>query len=33
MLPAASQQVPLAVALGDSITVSIMESAPGSGAW
>jgi hypothetical protein len=33
MLPAASQQVPLAVAPGDSITVSINESAPGSGVW
>jgi peptidase A4-like protein len=33
MLPAASQQVPLAVSPGDSVTVSITESAPGSGQW
>ena len=33
MLPRASQQVPLAVAPGDSMTVSITESAPGSGSW
>ena len=33
VLPQASQQVPLAVAPGDSITVSIVESAPGSGVW
>jgi hypothetical protein len=33
MLPAASQHVPLAVAPGDSVTVSITESAPGSGQW
>ena len=33
MLPAASQQVPLAVSPGDSISVSIIESAPGSGTW
>lgn len=33
MLPQASQQVPLAVAPGDSITVSITESAPASGMW
>lgn len=32
-LPQASQQVPLAVAPGDSVTVSITESAPGSGVW
>jgi hypothetical protein len=32
-LPQASQQVPLAVAPGDSITTSITESAPGSGVW
>jgi peptidase A4-like protein len=33
MLPAASQQVPLAVAPGDSVTVSIQEQAEGSGNW
>ena len=33
LLPQASQQVPLAVAPGNSITVSITESAPGSGTW
>ncbi len=33
MLPAASQQVPLAVAPGDSVTVSIQEQAEGSGDW
>jgi Peptidase A4 family len=33
MLPAASQQVPLAVAPGNSVTVSIIESGPGSGTW
>jgi hypothetical protein len=33
MLPQASQQVPLAVAPGDSITVSIAESSAGSGSW
>ena len=33
LLPQASQQVPLAVAPGDSITVSITESSPGSGTW
>ena len=33
LLPQASQQVPLAVAPGDSITVSITESAPASGMW
>jgi hypothetical protein len=33
ILPQASQQVPLAVAPGNSITVSITESAPGSGLW
>ena len=32
-LPQASRQVPLPVAPGDSVTVSITESAPGSGAW
>ncbi len=32
-LPQASRQVPLAVAPGDSVTVSITESAPGSGVW
>lgn len=33
LLPQASQQVPLAVAPGNSITVSITESAPGSATW
>ncbi len=33
MLPAASQQVPLAVSPGDSVTVSITEQGGGSGAW
>ena len=33
MLPAASRQVPLAVAPGDSVTVSIQEQGAGSGAW
>src|SRR5207237_1892880 len=33
MLPAASQQVPLAVAPGDSVTVSIAEQGAGTGAW
>jgi hypothetical protein len=33
MLPQASQQVPLAVAPGDSISVSITEQSPGSGTW
>jgi len=33
MLPAASQQVPLAVAPGDSVTVSIDEQGEGSGSW
>src|SRR4030088_1507946 len=33
MLPAPSQQVPLAVAPGDSITVSITQQATGSGMW
>ena len=33
MLPQVSQQVPLAVAPGDSVTVSIVEQAQGSGAW
>jgi hypothetical protein len=33
MLPAASRQVQLAVAPGDSVTVSIDEQGPGSGAW
>jgi Peptidase A4 family len=32
-LPQASQQVPLAVAPGDSVSVAITESAPGSGVW
>jgi hypothetical protein len=33
MLPGASQQVPLAVAPGDSVTVSILELNAGSGQW
>ncbi|MDQ6674626.1 MAG: G1 family endopeptidase [Chloroflexota bacterium] len=33
MLPAPSQQVPLAVAPGDSITVSITQQSAGSGMW
>ena len=33
MLPAASQQVPLAVAPGDSVTVSIAEQGAGTGGW
>ena len=33
MLPAASQQVPLAVAPGDSVTVAILEQGAGSGVW
>jgi hypothetical protein len=33
MLPQASRQVPLAVAPGDSVTVSINETAPASGIW
>jgi Peptidase A4 family len=33
MLPAASQQVPLVVAPGDSVSVSITEQGPGSGNW
>ena len=33
MLPAASQQVPLAGAPGDSVTVSIQEQGQGSGTW
>jgi hypothetical protein len=33
MLPAASQQVPLAVSPGDSVTVSITEQGGGSGTW
>ena len=33
MLPQASQQVPLGVAPGDSVTVSIEEQGAGSGAW
>jgi hypothetical protein len=33
MLPAASQQVPLVVAPGDSVTVSITEQGAGSGVW
>lgn len=33
MLPAASQQAPLAVSPGDSVTVSINEQDAGSGAW
>jgi hypothetical protein len=33
MLPQASQQVPLAVEPGDSITVSITEQGAGTGAW
>jgi len=33
MLPAASQQVPLAVAPGDSVTVSITQQGAGSGTW
>jgi hypothetical protein len=33
MLPAASQQVPLAVVPGDSITVSINEQGTGTGIW
>jgi hypothetical protein len=33
MLPAVSQQVPLAVAPGDSVTVSINEQGEGSGSW
>jgi len=33
MLPAASQQVPLAVAPGDSVTVSIDEQGEGIGSW
>ncbi len=33
LLPAASQQVPLAVAPGDSVTVSIAEQSAGVGIW
>jgi hypothetical protein len=33
MLPQASQQVPVAVVPGDSVTVSINEQGAGSGAW
>ena len=33
MLPQASQQVPLAVEPGDSVTVSINEQGAGTGAW
>ena len=33
LLPQASQQAPLAVAPGESVTVSITESSPGSGTW
>ena len=33
MLPQASQQVPLAVEPGDSVTVSIAEQGAGTGAW
>ena len=33
LLPQASQQVPLAVAPGDSVSVSIAETAPNSGLW
>jgi hypothetical protein len=33
MLPAPSQQIPLAVAPGDSITVSITQQGAGSGVW
>ena len=33
MLPAASQQIPVAVAPGDSVTVSIHEQGAGSGIW
>jgi len=33
MLPAASQQVPLAVAPGDSVTVSITQQGAGGGTW
>jgi Peptidase A4 family len=33
MLPAPSQQIPLAVAPGDSITVSINQQGAGSGVW
>jgi hypothetical protein len=33
MLPAASQQVPLAVEPGDSVTVSINEQGAGTGVW
>jgi hypothetical protein len=33
MLPQASQQVPLAVEPGDSVTVSINEQAAGTGVW
>src|SRR5947209_9052545 len=33
LLPAASQQVPLAVAPGDSVTVSITEQGAGTGVW
>jgi hypothetical protein len=33
MLPAASQQVPLAVEPGDSVTVSIIEQGAGTGVW
>jgi len=33
MLPQPSQQVPLAVAPGDSVTVSVDEQAPGTGTW
>src|SRR5207237_557727 len=33
MLPQASQQVPLGVAPGDSVAVSIEEQGAGSGAW
>jgi hypothetical protein len=33
MLPAASQQVPLAVAPGDSVSVSITEQSAGAGVW
>ncbi len=33
MLPAASQQVPLAVEPGDSVTVAIIEQGAGTGVW
>jgi len=33
MLPAASQQVPVAVVPGDSVTVSIKQQAAGRGPW